>query len=63
MKNILVTGGRGFIGFNAIRIWKSVRPDLTFVNLDAETYADQYKILEKNRALECYDSYRVKVIK
>lgn len=35
MKNILVTGGRGFIGFNAIRLWKSIRPDLTFVNLDA----------------------------
>ena len=52
MKNILVTGGRGFIGFNAIRLWKSIRPDLTFVNLDAGTYADQYKILEKNMALD-----------
>ena len=52
MKNILVTGGRGFIGFNAIKLWKTLRPDLVFVNIDAGTYADQYKVLEKNKALD-----------
>lgn len=52
MKNILVTGGRGFIGFNAIKLWKRLRPDLTIVNVDAETYADRFMIDEKNKWFE-----------
>ena len=49
MNNILITGGRGFIGFNAIKLWKRLRPDLTIVNVDAETYADRFMIDEKNK--------------
>ena len=41
MKNLLVTGGRGFIGFNALRLWKRERPEYGYVELDAETYADK----------------------
>lgn len=40
IKNILVTGGRGFIGFNALQRWKCNHPDFNFVNVDALTYAD-----------------------
>lgn len=42
MKNVLVCGGRGFIGFNALNLWKKMRPDLSFVNVDADTYADKF---------------------
>jgi dTDP-glucose 4,6-dehydratase len=38
-KNILVTGGAGFIGTNFIRHALSVRPDWHIFNLDALTYA------------------------
>ncbi|MBU0681669.1 MAG: dTDP-glucose 4,6-dehydratase [Proteobacteria bacterium] len=38
-KNILITGGAGFIGANFIRAMLSLRPDYHLVNLDALTYA------------------------
>jgi dTDP-glucose 4,6-dehydratase len=39
MKNVLVTGGAGFIGSNFIRQTLRARPDVHIVNLDALTYA------------------------
>lgn len=39
MKNILVTGGAGFIGSNFIRMIMSKEPGIFIVNLDALTYA------------------------
>ena len=39
MKNILVTGGAGFIGSNFILRLINERPDVSLVNLDALTYA------------------------
>jgi len=39
VKNILVTGGAGFIGTNFIRYLASKCPDLHITNLDALTYA------------------------
>jgi dTDP-glucose 4,6-dehydratase len=39
MKNILVTGGAGFIGSNFIPWFISANSDVTVVNLDALTYA------------------------
>lgn len=39
MKNILVTGGAGFIGSNFVRFVLSVAPDVQIVNLDKLTYA------------------------
>ena len=39
MKNILVTGGAGFIGSNFIRYMLTHEPDIRIVNLDALTYA------------------------
>lgn len=39
MKNILITGGLGFIGFNAVKRWKKIRPEYNYVVLDSETYA------------------------
>jgi dTDP-glucose 4,6-dehydratase len=39
LKNILVTGGAGFIGSNFIRHALSIRQDWRIINLDALTYA------------------------
>ena len=48
MRNILVTGGAGFIGSNFVRHLLAARPDLRVVTYDALTYAGS---LENLRAL------------
>ena len=52
MQNILITGIRGFIGFNAIQLYKKTYPKYNYVGIDAETYADQFMIDEKNKWLQ-----------
>lgn len=39
MKNILVTGGAGFIGSNFVKMMIEKHPDYNIINLDALTYA------------------------
>ena len=39
MRNVLVTGGAGFIGSNFIHYLLNTEPDVNIVNLDALTYA------------------------
>ena len=46
---ILVTGGLGFIGFNALQLWKKMRPDYKLVVVDSETYASQFMLDEKKQ--------------
>ena len=31
---ILVTGGLGFIGFNALQLWKSMRPEYKLIEVN-----------------------------
>lgn len=52
MKNILITGIRGFIGFNAVQLWKKEHPECTYVGLDAETYADKFLQGKKDEWLQ-----------
>lgn len=52
MKNILITGGLGFIGFNAIQLWKKERPKYNYIIVDAETYAAQFMLNEKREWLQ-----------
>jgi dTDP-glucose 4,6-dehydratase len=52
MKNILITGGLGFIGFNAIQLWKREKPQYNYFVIDVETYAAQFKINEKKKWFE-----------
>ncbi|MDE3058627.1 MAG: dTDP-glucose 4,6-dehydratase, partial [Bacteroidota bacterium] len=46
MKNILVTGGAGFIGSNFVRHMLRTRPDYSIINYDALTYAGNLENLE-----------------
>lgn len=46
MKNLLVTGGAGFIGVNFVRFWLSTYPEDQIVVLDALTYAGNPASLE-----------------
>ena len=49
MKNILITGGLGFIGFNAVQLWKKEKPQYNYFIIDLETYAAQFMINEKHQ--------------
>jgi dTDP-glucose 4,6-dehydratase len=50
MKNVLITGGAGFIGSHVVRLFVNKYPDYNIVNLDALTYAgnlDNLKDIEE----------------
>jgi dTDP-glucose 4,6-dehydratase len=46
MRNVLVTGGAGFIGSNFIHYLQRTEPDVQIVNLDALTYAGSLENLK-----------------
>jgi len=46
MKNVLITGGAGFIGSNFIRYFLAHHPDVSVVNFDKLTYAGNLENLE-----------------
>ena len=46
MKNVLVTGGAGFIGSNFVHFLLQIEPDVQIVNLDALTYAGSQENLK-----------------
>ena len=46
MKNVLVTGGAGFIGSNFVRYLLEVEPEVHVINLDALTYAGSLENLK-----------------
>lgn len=55
MKNILVTGGAGFIGSNFIKLILDKYPNYRVINLDALTYAGNIanlKDVEENKRYE-----------
>lgn len=54
MKNILITGGAGFIGSHVVRLFATKYPDCQVVNLDALTYAGN---LENLRDVENAPNY------
>jgi dTDP-glucose 4,6-dehydratase len=54
MKNILVTGGAGFIGSNFIRYWRDRHPGDRLIVLDALTYAGNRSNLDGIEADERY---------
>ena len=54
MKNILITGGAGFIGSHVIRRFVTNYPDYNIINLDSLTYAGN---LENLRDIEASNNY------
>ncbi len=54
MKNILITGGAGFIGSHIVRLFLNKYPDYNIYNLDKLTYAGN---LENLRDVEHYKNY------
>ena len=54
MKNILITGGAGFIGSHVVRLFLNKYPDYNIYNLDKLTYAGN---LENLRDVENYKNY------
>ena len=55
MRNILITGGAGFIGSNFIRYVLRTQPDVFIVNLDLLTYAGSLENLKDLPFLDRYE--------
>jgi dTDP-glucose 4,6-dehydratase len=53
-KNIIITGGAGFIGSHVIRLFVTKYPEYNIINLDALTYAGN---LENLKDIENYSNY------
>ena len=53
-KNILITGGAGFIGSHLVRLIVNKYPDYNVINVDALTYAGN---LENLKDIENYKNY------
>ncbi len=54
MRNILITGGAGFIGSHVVKIFVKKYPDYKIINLDKLTYAGN---LENLKDIESYPNY------
>ena len=62
MKNILITGGAGFIGSHLIRLFVTRYPDYKIVNLDALTYAGNLENLTDVDFLPNYKFEKVNIL-
>jgi dTDP-glucose 4,6-dehydratase len=54
-KNIIITGGAGFIGSHVVRLFVNKYPDYTIINLDALTYAGN---LENLKDIDTKSNYK-----
>ena len=51
-RNLMVTGGLGFIGFNFLFELIEIYPYINIINVDNETYAGQFLLNEKKNILK-----------
>lgn len=61
-KNILITGGAGFIGSHVVRLFVNKYPEYHIYNLDALTYAGNLENLKEVEFKENY-SYLRRIVK
>ena len=62
MKNILITGGAGFIGSHVVRLFVTKYPNYKIVNLDALTYAGNLENLKDIDQLPNYQFEKVNLL-
>src|SRR4051794_37516010 len=62
MKNVLITGGAGFIGSHVVRLFATKYPDYNIINLDALTYAGNLENLSDIDTLPNYFFEKVNIL-
>lgn len=62
MKNIMITGGAGFIGSHVVRLFVTKYPQYNIINLDALTYAGNLENLTDIANLPNYNFEKVNIL-
>ena len=60
-KNIIITGGAGFIGSHVVRRFVNNHPDLHIINLDVLTYAGNLENLKDIEQASNYEFLRIDI--
>ena len=62
MKNILITGGAGFIGSHVLRLFVNKYPDYQIFNLDSLTYAGNLEITSINQEYLIQNRLKIEIM-